>query len=232
MVCCLGSPAIPVAAAVDGGSVTTGLLLLVRPLPAALDPALLPVAAFVFFSGSAADLTTAVVAAAFLLPKDFWAPRPAEAEWLDEATPPRADWVDSDSDGRGPLSRKGLSAVRVESASVPVVVVVVVVAAAADADAVDANDVDVLVLTFFLVATFSFSSSSSESERSNNKSSFDLVLASNLPLVVGGCVLGATSALPFFLAADGSNDDSGSMSNSDLQLPILMVSAAFLAACR
>ena len=194
----------------DGGSVTTGLLLLVRPLPAALDPALLPVAVFVFFSGSAADLTT-VVAAAFLLPKDFWAPRPAEAEWLDEAKPPRVDWVDSDSDGRGPLSRKGLSAVRVESASVPVVVV------------------DVLALIFFFVATFSFSSSSSESERSNNRSSFDFVLASSLPLVAGGCVLGTTSALPFFLA-DGSNDDSGSISNSDLQLPILIVSAAFLAA--
>ena len=108
LVCCLmgRSPAIPA----DGkGSATT--------LPAAVA---LPV--FVFFSGSAADLTCADVvvdvvgAAAFLLLlDDFWAPRPAEAEWPDVATPPRADWVDSDSDGRGPLSRKGLSAVRIES---------------------------------------------------------------------------------------------------------------------
>ena len=42
-----------------------------------------------------------------LLPEVFWAPRPAEEDWPDEATPPRAEW-DSDSDGRGPLSRKGL----------------------------------------------------------------------------------------------------------------------------
>lgn len=43
------------------------------------------------------------------LPDVFWAPRPAEEDWPDEATPPRAEW-DSDSDGRGPLSRKGLPA--------------------------------------------------------------------------------------------------------------------------
>ena len=40
------------------------------------------------------------------LPKDFWAPRPVEEAWL-EAVLPRLDW-DSDSVGRGPLSRKGL----------------------------------------------------------------------------------------------------------------------------
>ena len=43
------------------------------------------------------------------LPGIFWAPRPAEEDWPDEATPPRVEW-DSDSDGRGPLSRKGLPA--------------------------------------------------------------------------------------------------------------------------
>lgn len=41
------------------------------------------------------------------LPEDFWAPRPAEEDWVDAATPPRAEW-ESDSNGRGPLSRKGL----------------------------------------------------------------------------------------------------------------------------
>lgn len=39
----------------------------------------------------------------------FWAPRPAEVDLADEAMPPRAGW-ESDTDGRGPLSRKGLPA--------------------------------------------------------------------------------------------------------------------------
>ena len=54
-----------------------------------------------------------------------------------------------------------------------------------------------------------------------------------MDLVLVFCVFCAGAAsilLAFFLA--GSKSDSGSMSKRDLQLPILIVSAAFLAACR
>ena len=142
------------------------------------------------------------------LPEIFWAPRPAEEDWMDEAIPPRVEW-DSDSDGRGPLSRKGLPVDRVVSASAP-------------------------NLLFFLVSSTScFMSLESESVESNKISILDFVLESTFALIaVVGNALESCFALFLFEESPPNSESISNNDMDDLQLPILIVSAAFRAACR
>lgn len=88
--------------ATDSGTESAVALRRCLPAPAAPDP--------VFVSDEAAEDDNLVAELGAFLPEVFWAPRPAEVDLADEdAVPPRAGW-ESDTDGRGPLSRKGLPA--------------------------------------------------------------------------------------------------------------------------